>query len=60
MRWLHTLLVAGALGTVSSAAELPPLTVEEIVARHVEARGGLEKLRALRSLRRDGHLVLPA
>ena len=59
MRWLHTLLVAGALGTVSSAAELPPLTVEEIVARHVEARGGLEKLRALRSLRRDGHLVLP-
>jgi hypothetical protein len=42
-----------------AGAEPPPLTAEQIVARHVEARGGLEKLHALKSLRRTGHQVLP-
>ncbi len=31
-----------------------PLTADEIVARHVEARGGLAKLRAIHSLRLSG------
>jgi len=44
------LLVAAAL----SAAALGPLTVDEIVARHIEARGGAQKLAALQNLRVSG------
>ena len=36
-----------------------PLSAEEIIAKHVVARGGLDKLRAIQSLRREGHLVYP-
>jgi outer membrane lipoprotein-sorting protein len=32
----------------------PPATVEEIVARHVAARGGLEKIRSIQTLRQRG------
>src|SRR5258708_22282800 len=34
-----------------------PLTADEIVARHVAARGGAAKLEALQSLRLDGKVV---
>lgn len=54
------LILLWALGGWGAwAAEPAPLTVEQILARHVEARGGLEKIRALRSLRRTGHVVFP-
>jgi hypothetical protein len=36
---------------------LTALSVDELVSRHVEARGGLEKLRAIQSLRLTGKLV---
>jgi hypothetical protein len=45
-------LVAGAL---LAGAAAPPPTVDEIVARHVSARGGREALAALRTLRMAGH-----
>jgi len=34
-------------------------TVEQIVARYLDARGGIERLRAVRSLRLSGRMVLP-
>ena len=49
------------LGAVTAAALAVPAaaqTVDELVARLAEARGGLDKLRAVRSLRILGHMVL--
>jgi len=45
--WLLTL--AGATAAVSAAAETLP-TVDQIVAHYAAARGGVEKLRAVRSI----------
>ncbi len=39
-----------------SAKPAPAPTVDEIVGRYVEARGGIRKLRALRTLRQEGHV----
>ncbi len=39
------------------AGLLQALTVDEIVARHVEARGGMEQIRAIRSLRLTGKVL---
>ncbi len=55
----RTLALLVGLSCWVAGAEPPPLTAEQIVARHVEARGGLERLRALQSLRRTGHMVYP-
>jgi hypothetical protein len=35
------------------------ITADEIIARHVEARGGMANLQALKSLKRTGRLVIP-
>ncbi|MFL5406372.1 MAG: VPS10 domain-containing protein, partial [Myxococcales bacterium] len=43
---------------VAAAAAAPnPLTVDEIVSRHAEARGGAQKLAALQNLRVSGKVV---
>ena len=39
-----------------SAKAAPAPTVDEIVDRYVKARGGIEKLRALKSLRQEGRI----
>ncbi len=39
-----------------SARSAPAPTVDEIVERYVAARGGIEKLRALRTLRQEGRI----
>jgi len=57
MRRIAALLLA--LWCWGAQADPPSLGTEEILARHVEARGGLEKIRALQSLRRTGHLIYP-
>ncbi|MFI5181930.1 MAG: sialidase [Thermoanaerobaculia bacterium] len=36
---------------------LQALTIDEIVARHVEARGGMERIRAIRSIRFTGKVL---
>jgi hypothetical protein len=50
-------LVAMAFFAAAWAApSTPPLTVEEIVARHVAARGGLETIRSIRTMREKGRI----
>jgi photosystem II stability/assembly factor-like uncharacterized protein len=49
--------VALLLTLAAGASAAPPLTVDEVVARHVEARGGEARLAALRSLRFTGTAV---
>ncbi len=49
---------------VSAVAMLMPApvlaaTAQEIVASHIAARGGLESLKAVKSIRRDGRLIFP-
>jgi hypothetical protein len=52
------LLLAGALFCAALApAGAAAQTAEELVARNIEARGGLERLRAVESLRMTGTLV---
>ena len=46
-----------ATAKAQAAAPAPALTVDEIVARHVEARGGAARLAAIRSLRLTGTFV---
>src|SRR5467141_2826324 len=51
---MHLPLVLAA--ALSAAATPPPLTVDEIVARYVEARGGADKLAALQTLKVTGRV----
>src|SRR6266403_415296 len=51
---MHLPLVLAAAR--SAAATPPPLTVDEIVARYVEARGGADKLAALQTLKVTGRV----
>jgi len=52
---VSTFAAASLLAAVAAQA----LTADEIIARHVEARGGTEHLQALKSLKRTGRLVIP-
>ena len=54
---MRTRLALAVVWVVLLAASLPALSLEELVARHVEARGGLEKLRGIQTLRLTGKLV---
>jgi outer membrane lipoprotein-sorting protein len=49
--------LALVVAAVLSAASAPPLTVDEIVARHLEARGGAAKLAALQDLKINGKAI---
>jgi outer membrane lipoprotein-sorting protein len=49
-------LAAAALALL--ALPLPAQTVDEIVARNVKARGGMEKLKAVSSVRMSGRMVV--
>lgn len=52
---LSTLAACSLLSAFSARA----ITADEIIARHIEARGGMTNLQALESLKRTGRLVLP-
>jgi len=55
------LLVVVALFAVTAAAPATPsLTVDEIVARYVAARGGLKKIRSTQTLRQTGRVTAGA
>jgi photosystem II stability/assembly factor-like uncharacterized protein len=50
---MHSLLIVAA--AVTAAAK--PLTVDEIVTRHAEARGGAQRLSAVQNLKTSGKVV---
>src|SRR5271165_1931192 len=50
----HVLAAALGLALASFAPPAHAMTVDEIVARNLDARGGIDKLRALQSLRLTG------
>jgi hypothetical protein len=53
------LLVAGSLiAPALNAQELKPFTVDALVAKNVEAKGGADALRAVRSLRLQGKMLV--
>jgi len=57
-RALLALLVAAAACSITPAATAKhPPTVEEIVARHVAARGGIGRIGAIKSLRESGRIT---
>src|SRR5258708_39457017 len=49
-------LIAATLWLQASAAFA--LTLDELIARHIEARGGMAKLQAIRSVRFTGKVIL--
>jgi hypothetical protein len=55
---LGTLAIATMAATAAAAPAAPP-TVDEIVAHHVEARGGAARLHAISVLRRSGRMIVP-
>lgn len=54
---MRTRLAVAAVWMALWGVSTPALSVDELVARHIEARGGLDKLRAVQSLRLTGKLV---
>ena len=48
----------GLVATATLAGPASPQTVDELVAQLAAARGGLDKLHAVRSLRMLGHMTL--
>jgi outer membrane lipoprotein-sorting protein len=58
MRRFGWSVAAAALATLAAAgvAAVPP-TVEDVVARYVQARGGLKKIRAIETLRQSGRVT---
>jgi outer membrane lipoprotein-sorting protein len=50
--------LAAAAAVLALAASAPAQTVDEVVARSFEARGGLEKIEAVRSLRMTGRATV--
>jgi len=52
-------LVAAALVTVLPAIPARAIDADQLIAKHIEARGGAESLRSLKSVHRKGHLIIP-
>jgi hypothetical protein len=52
------LLVASLIAPALTAQEFKPLTVDELVAKNIEAKGGLDALHAVRSLRLKGKMLV--
>jgi outer membrane lipoprotein-sorting protein len=53
-RLLRVAIVAVALGSAAAAAQ----TADELIAKNIEARGGLEKIRSIQSMRMTGTLTV--
>ncbi len=56
---LVLLLVALSLGAAAQApAAAPALTVDQIIAKNIQAHGGMDKMKALKSVRMTGKMTL--
>src|SRR5215207_5327167 len=51
-----SLLLAGLMGTAAWAQS--PQTADEIIAKNLEAKGGLDKLKAVQSMRITGKMMV--
>ncbi len=51
------LLAAPALFSIPASAQTE-LTVDQIIAKHVEARGGMDKLKAIQSFKTSGKMIM--
>lgn len=52
-------LMAAAALALLPATPARALDADQLIARHIEARGGAEALRAVRNVQRKGHLIIP-
>lgn len=50
--------LVGLLGVSFLAAPAPAQTVDEIVAKHLEARGGVERIKAVKSMKMTGKMTV--
>src|ERR1051325_1927930 len=57
LRTVIFLLCAGLIGSVGLAQNPKPFTVDELVAKNVEAKGGAAALQGIQSLRLTGKLL---
>lgn len=57
----HSMLAGALLAAfcAGAACAAPQLSADEIIAKQVAARGGLDKLRAIKTLRFEGQLIAP-
>jgi hypothetical protein len=58
LRFAILLVAASLIAPALNAQELKPLTVDELVAKNIEAKGGLDALHAVRSLRLKGKMLV--
>jgi hypothetical protein len=58
LRFAILLVSASLMAPALNAQELKPLTVDELVAKNIEAKGGLDALHAVRSLRLKGKMLV--
>jgi hypothetical protein len=58
LRFAIVLLAAPILAPLLSGQELKPFTVDDLVAKNIEAKGGAEALRAVQSLRLQGKMLV--
>jgi len=58
LRFAILLVSASLMAPALNAQELKPLTVDELVAKNIEAKGGLDALHAVRSLRLRGKMLV--
>ena len=57
---MRTFLLAGValIAMAGTAAAQAPMTADQLIAKHVAARGGLDKLRAIKSLHFTGDMLV--
>src|SRR3954469_11726367 len=55
---LSVLLLVGAFGATLSAQEAKQMTVDQLVAKNVEAKGGNEALHALQTVKLTGRMLV--
>jgi hypothetical protein len=58
LRFAMVLVLGSLVAPVLNAQELKPLTVDALVARNIEAKGGMDALRAVQSLRLKGKMLV--
>ena len=58
LRFAIVLVAASLIAPALNAQELKPLTVDALVAKNIEAKGGIDALRAVQSLRLKGKMLV--